>query len=46
MPRYGDPEEITSLRDTVTHFFNEDSSIPDGGTQYSGYKGANEVYDD
>ena len=36
----GDPEEITSLRDTVTNFFNEDSSIPDGGTQYSGYKGA------
>jgi len=36
----GDPDEIESLRDTVTNFFNEDSSIPEGGTQYSGYKGA------
>ena len=29
-----------SLRATVTNFFHKDSSIPDGGTQYSGYKGA------
>ncbi|MBL11772.1 MAG: hypothetical protein CMB46_03060 [Euryarchaeota archaeon] len=36
----GDPEEIESLRDTVTNFFHEDSSIPEGGTQNSGYKGA------
>ena len=36
----GDPNEIESLRATVTNFFHEDSSIPEGGTQYSGYKGA------
>ncbi len=36
----GDPEEIESLRATVTNFFHEDSEIPEGGTQYSGYKGA------
>tara|TARA_Y100001936_G_scaffold65013_1_gene63796 strand:- start:445 stop:1521 length:1077 start_codon:yes stop_codon:yes gene_type:complete len=36
----GDPNEIESLRATVTNFFNEDSEIPEGGTQYSGYKGA------
>ncbi|MDP6913259.1 MAG: PhnD/SsuA/transferrin family substrate-binding protein, partial [Candidatus Thalassarchaeaceae archaeon] len=36
----GDPEEIESLRATVTSFFHEDSEIPEGGTQYSGYKGA------
>ena len=36
----GDPNDIDSLRATVTTFFSEDSSIPEGGTQYSGYKGA------
>lgn len=36
----GDPNEIESLRDTVTTFFSEDSSIPEGGTPYSSYKGA------
>ncbi len=36
----GDPNDIESLRDTVTNFFSEDSSIPEGGTQYSSYKGA------
>ena len=36
----GDANEIESLRATVTNFFHKDSSIPDGGTQYSGYKGA------
>ena len=36
----GDPNDIDSLRATVTNFFSEDSSIPEGGTQYSGYKGA------
>ena len=36
----GDPEEIESLRATVTNYFHEDSEIPEGGTQYSGYKGA------
>ena len=36
----GDPNDIDSLRATVTNFFSEDSSIPEGGTPYSGYKGA------
>ncbi len=36
----GDTEKIESLRDTVTNFFSEDSSIPEGGTPYSSYKGA------
>ena len=36
----GDPNEIESLRATVTNFFHEDSEIPEGGTPYSGYKGA------
>jgi ABC-type phosphate/phosphonate transport system substrate-binding protein len=36
----GNPNEIESLRDTVTNFFSEESSIPEGGTQYSSYKGA------
>ena len=35
----GDPNDIESLRDTVTTFFSEDSSIPEGGI-YSSYKGA------
>ena len=36
----GDADDIDSLRATVTTFFHKDSSIPEGGTQYSGYKGA------
>ena len=36
----GDPNDIDSLRATVKNFFAEDSSIPDGGTPYSSYKGA------
>ena len=36
----GDANEIESLRDTVHTFFSEDSSIPEGGTPYSSYKGA------
>jgi ABC-type phosphate/phosphonate transport system substrate-binding protein len=36
----GDPNDIDSLRSTVTNFFSEDSSIPEGGTIYSSYKGA------
>ena len=36
----GDAEEIESLRATVTSFFHVDSEIPEGGTQYSGYRGA------
>ena len=35
----GDPNDIESLRDTVTTFFSDDSSIPEGGI-YSSYKGA------
>ncbi|MBA60477.1 MAG: hypothetical protein CMB30_02060 [Euryarchaeota archaeon] len=36
----GDPDEITSLRDTVTNHFSEDSSIPNSGTLYYKYQGA------
>ena len=36
----GDPNDIESLRSTVTNFFNEDASIPDSGTTYYGYSGA------
>ena len=36
----GDPNEIESLRDTVTSFFSEASSIPEEGTPYSSYKGS------
>ena len=36
----GDANDIDSLRDTVKTFFDEDSSIPEGGTPYSSYKGA------
>ena len=35
----GDSNDIESLRDTVTTFFSDDSSIPEGGI-YSSYKGA------
>ena len=36
----GDPDEITSLRDTVTTHFSEDSSIPSSGTIYYKYQGS------
>ena len=36
----GDENEIESLRATVHGFFSNDSSIPEGGTPYSSYKGA------
>ena len=36
----GAENEIESLRDTVYGFFSDDSSIPEGGTPYSSYKGA------
>ncbi len=36
----GNTEDIASLRTTITHFFNEDASIPDSGTPYYGYGGA------
>ena len=36
----GDPNDIESLRNTVTNFFNDDASIPDSGTTYYGYSGA------
>ena len=36
----GDPNDIESLRNTVTNFFNENASIPDSGTTYYGYSGA------
>ena len=36
----GDPNDIESLRNTVTNFFNEDASIPESGTTYYSYSGA------
>ena len=36
----GDQNDVSSLRDTIHNFFNEDSSIPDSGTPYYGYGGA------
>ena len=36
----GDPNDIESLRDTIFEFFNENSSIPEPGTQYYGFSGA------
>ena len=36
----GDPNDIESLRDTIFQFFNENSSIPEPGTQYYGFSGA------
>ena len=36
----GDPDDISSLTDTVTGHFSEDSSIPDSGTLYHKYKGS------
>ena len=36
----GDPNDLESLRDTIFGFFNENSSIPEPGTQYYGFSGA------
>lgn len=36
----GNANDIASLRDTITHFFNENASIPESGTPYYGYSGA------
>ena len=36
----GDSGDVESLRNTITHFFSEDSSIPDSGTPYYSYSGA------
>tara|TARA_Y100000588_G_scaffold181301_1_gene195064 strand:- start:568 stop:1572 length:1005 start_codon:yes stop_codon:yes gene_type:complete len=36
----GDPDDISSLTDTVRNHFSEDSSIPDSGTTYYKYKGS------
>ncbi len=36
----GDSGDVESLRDTITNFFSEDSSIPDSGTPYYSYSGA------
>ena len=39
-PIQGNVDDITSLRDTITNFFNENSSIPESGTPYYSYSGA------
>ena len=36
----GDSSDVESLRNTITNFFSEDSSIPDSGTPYYSYSGA------
>ena len=36
----GDPDDISSLTDTVKNHFSEDSSIPDSGTKYYKYQGS------
>ena len=36
----GDPDDISSLPDTVYNYFSEDSSIPDSGTKYHKYIGS------
>ena len=36
----GDPDDISSLPDTVYNHFSEDSSIPDSGTKYHKYIGS------
>jgi melanoma-associated antigen p97 len=36
----GNDGDITSLQETITHFFNENASIPESGTPYYGYSGA------
>ncbi|HJN55226.1 MAG TPA: PhnD/SsuA/transferrin family substrate-binding protein, partial [Candidatus Poseidoniales archaeon] len=36
----GDPDDVDSLRTTITNFFATDASIPDSGTPYYGYGGA------
>ena len=36
----GDPDDISSLGDTVRNHFSENSSIPDSGTKYHKYQGS------
>ena len=36
----GDPDDISSLSDTVYNHFSESSSIPESGTKYHKYKGS------
>ncbi|MGY8702476.1 MAG: phosphate/phosphite/phosphonate ABC transporter substrate-binding protein [Candidatus Poseidoniales archaeon] len=36
----GNSDDIASLRDTITGFFNENASIPESGTPYYSYGGA------
>lgn len=36
----GNSDDIASLRDTITGFFNENASIPESGTPYYNYGGA------
>ena len=36
----GNSNDIASLRDTITGFFNENANIPESGTPYYGYSGA------
>lgn len=39
-PVVGPQEDIESLRNTITSFFNENASIPESGTPYYSYSGA------
>lgn len=39
-PVVGPQDDIESLRDTITSFFNENASIPESGTPYYSYSGA------
>ena len=39
-PVVGPEDDIESLRDTITSFFNENASIPESGTPYYSYSGA------
>lgn len=36
----GDPDDVSSLRDTIYSFFNENASIPESGDLYYSYEGA------
>jgi hypothetical protein len=36
----GDPDDVSSLRDTIYNFFNENASIPESGDLYYSYEGA------
>ena len=39
-PVVGPQDDIESLRNTITSYFNENASIPDSGTPYYSYSGA------